>query len=249
MRRRSYLATTALALGLAGCASEDGESSGDGGDGGGEQPATTEGEATETQTEQPTETVQAAGTEAMDFSGSGTDTTDNFELVGGATVVDFEHSGESNFIVELLAVEGEDARDTVLVNQIGSVAGGTAVGVQPGTYRMNIDADGDWSITLAQPQDVDPASLPVKESGSGPTYIDPIEFESGVTEFTGSHSGDSNFIVETVPLEPGDLGMAVGTVVFNETGEFEGQTSERIENVGYVNINADGEWSLEIKSA
>jgi hypothetical protein len=247
MRRRSYLSTTALALGLAGCASEDGESSSDGGDGG-EQPATTEAGDTETQTEQPTETAQAAGTEAMDFSGSGTDTTDNFELVGGATVVDFEHSGESNFIVDLLAVEGEDARDTGLVNQIGSVSGGTAVGVQPGTYRMNVDADGDWSITLAQPRDVDPASLPVEESGNGPTYIGPIEFE-GVTEFTGSHSGDSNFIVQTVPLELDDLGMAIGTVVFNETGDFEGQTSERIENVGYVNINADGEWSLEIKSA
>lgn len=259
MRRRTYLATTALALGLAGCASDDGE----GGDGGeqavgdgrrtptetADSDAQTETDAADTTEEETTTTDDSAvGVEPMQVSGSGTDTTDNFELAGGATIVDFEHSGESNFIVELLAVEGEDARDAGLVNQIGSVSGGTAVGVQPGTYRMNVDAGGDWSITLAQPRDVNPVALPIKESGNGPSYFGPVAFE-GVTEFTGSHAGDSNFIVETVPLELSDFGMAIGTVVFNEIGKFEGQTSERIEDVGYVNVNANGEWSLEIQSA
>lgn len=259
MRRRTYLVTTALALGLAGCASDDSQG-GDGGEqavsDGGQTPTETADRDTQTgidtadtNEEQTTTTNDsAAGVEPVQVPGSGTDTTDNFELVGGATIVDFEHSGESNFIVELLAVEGEDARDTGLVNQIGSVSGGTAVGVQPGTYRMNVDADGDWSITLAQPRDVDPVALPIKESGDGPSYFGPVAFE-GVTEFTGSHAGDSNFIVETVPLELGDLGMAIGTIVFNEVGEFEGQTSERIGDVGYVSVNANGEWSIEIKAA
>lgn len=254
MRRRTYLATTALALGLAGCASDDGDGDG-GGDGGNQTPTETAAGDAETDTAattegQPATTTEGstAGVEPMDFSGSGTDTTDNFELVGGATIVDFEYSGESNFIVELLAVEGEDARDAGLVNKIGSTSGGTAVGVQPGTYRLNIDADGDWSITLAQPRNADPVELPIEESGDGPTYVGPVTF-GGVTEFTGSHAGDSNFIVETVPVEPGDLGMAIGTVVFNEIGEFEGQTSERIKNPAYVSIDANGEWSLQIQSA
>ncbi|GAI15311.1 unnamed protein product, partial [marine sediment metagenome] len=77
-----------------------------------------------------------------------------FLLDEGLTIFTFNHDGSSNFIVELLSIEGSLA--DLLVNEIGSYEGSKAVGIQqgalfgpePGIHLLNITADGNWSITI-----------------------------------------------------------------------------------------------------
>lgn len=107
---------------------------------------------------------------------------------------------------------------------------------------MNVDADGEWELTLNQPGNPSAKSLPFEASGEGPDYLGPFKFD-GPTSFIGSHDGDSNFIVEAVPIDP----TPFSPTIFNEIGAFEGSTTERVDGVAYLNIDADGEWALSTK--
>lgn len=64
-----------------------------------------------------------------------------------------------------------------------------------------------------------------------------------MTELEGSHTGESDFIVEARTAEGG---LGSWDLVFNEIGEFEGSSTTRTEGVAWIDINADGDWTLEI---
>ena len=218
---------------------------------GGETTATsTGGESNET-TDSDTETEGSANTESSSsssdggfgpetYSGSGTATEEGLDLTMGPITAEYSHSGSGNFIVNLITLEGESYQDVLLANIIGQ-AEGAQVGTASanGGYNLDVQADGDWEITLEQPSNPQPQSLPFDESGEGPSYIGPYDF-SGPTAIQGSHDGESNFIVTPVPVDPSDFGISV----FNEIGQFEGSTTARIEGVSYLKIEADGAWTL-----
>jgi len=199
------------------------------------------GDGREVRTESPaSETGPSDPAEPRTFSGSGTATTDEFDLNAGPVAATFVHEGESNFIVELLTLAGESYEDVSLVNRIGRVSGSQVAEVRAdGAHVLNVDADGPWEMALEQPTDPDVGALPTEATGAGLSFLGPIGFD-GPTETTGSHDGESNFIVETVPLDP----EAFGTLVFNEIGRFEGSTTARIDGPAFVNVVADGEWDL-----
>jgi hypothetical protein len=274
MQRRKYLALTAGALTFAGCSSpssSSGNNSTAGGTSGGNNSSattaaatteqTTQTQQTETQTnsrptaEETTQTQQGT-TQAQqttgqaaqsfgpkEFSGSGTDTTEQFQLSTGPVTAEFSHDGSSNFITSLVALEGESYNDVSLTNAIGEIEGKQVRSVsQSGPYKLNVNADGNWSVTLAQPANPSPKSLPVDASGDGPNYAGPFTFD-GPTEFQASHEGDGNFIVEGVPLDSSSF----GSIVFNKIGQFEGSTTKRINGVAYLNVQANGNWTLQTK--
>ena len=107
---------------------------------------------------------------------------------------------------------------------------------------LTVETDGDWEITLAQTADPAARPLPIEVSGSGPAYVDPVAFD-GLTRASGTHTGSSTFVVGTVPLDPD----AFGASVFNEVGDFEGTTTVRIDGPSYVNVQADGDWTLSFE--
>jgi hypothetical protein len=90
----------------------------------------------------------------QNFSGEGDSTSTPFLLDAGLATFTLNHDGTSNFIVELLSIEGSIA--DLLVNDIGSYEGSKAVGIQqgalfgpePGIYILSITADGNWSIAI-----------------------------------------------------------------------------------------------------
>jgi hypothetical protein len=198
---------------------------------------------TETEADPATETAttSASGGFSQTFSGSGTSAEEGLELSPGPILAEFSHSGASNFIVTLVTVQGESYEDVYLTNEIGETEGSQAATVTAdGEYNLDVDADGDWEISLEQPTNPQPKPLPVDESGDGPSYIGPYEF-SGTTTFQGSHEGESNFIVDSVPVNPSSMG-APG--IFNEIGQFEGESTGRVDGLSYLNIMADGSWTL-----
>ncbi len=201
-------------------------------------------EETETTTESETETQTTDGATAsfgpQTFEGSGTQTSDTVQLQPGPITAEFTHDGESNFITSLVTLEGESYEDVSLTNLIGSVEGSTVAAVNAsGGHNLNVDADGEWSVTLEQPSEVSPESLPVDASGEGLTFVGPFEFD-GATEFQGTHEGDSNFIVEPIPVDPSNVAVSI----FNEIGQFEGSTTARLDGMFYLNVDANGPWTL-----
>lgn len=185
-----------------------------------------------------------ASGESHSFEGEGATASEEFSLSDGIATVEFSHDGESNFIVEMLDLEGDEFDDQLLVNVIGSIEGRSVIPVGGSQYQLDIDADGAWSIGLDQPGVGEDKleQLPLSAEGTGPDFVGPVRLE-GVTEVAGSHAGESNFIVETRTAKGG---LGSWDIVFNEIGEFEGSGTTRAEGVAWVDINADGDWTLEI---
>jgi hypothetical protein len=125
---------------------------------------------TETATETATETTSGGSASAFgpeEFTGSGTETVGEFQLTTAPTTAEFSHDGSSNFIVDLIALEGDSLSDVSLINAIGDVEGSQVRRVsEEGMYALNADADGDWSVTLNQPANPSTESLPISEDGS-----------------------------------------------------------------------------------
>lgn len=255
MERRQFLLVSGVSATsiLAGCSdtSTDGESGGgensSGSSGGANETDGNEGdsgEANETngnEGDNDGETSVDSG-ESYSFEGSGSDVSDEFELQRGITTIEFSHSGESNFIATMVALEGEEWSDELLVNQIGSVEGRSVIATSGGAYQLDVDADGDWSIDIEQPavSESDAESPPVEESGSGTDYFGPVAL-NGVHEVTASHEGEQNFIIQSHGVD-GDWDL-----VINEIGSFEGSSTVRSSELVYFNVEADGSWTVSVE--
>jgi len=92
----------------------------------------------------------------LSFTGHGPQVTGFFTLASGLTTFHMEHAGSANFIVLLLDDQGDWVE--LLVNEIGNFDGSKAIGIDaPGLHLLDIQADGDWTITVEQPT---PSSAP-----------------------------------------------------------------------------------------
>lgn len=244
MQRRKFLAATGITTAtiLAGCAGDDNGNEDDDSTNGNGVENGVNGNEEENGGEEVEGSVVESG-QSHSFDGSGAEVTDEFELDDGILTVDFSHAGESNFIVEMIALEGEQWDDELLVNVIGDTDGSSVMSVNGGTYQIDVDADGEWSLDINQPE-VTTDELeepPIEESGSGSTWIGPFTAD-GVHEVHGTHDGESNFIVEGHDAE-GNWELMI-----NEIGEYEGTGTFRAGGEAFwVNIEADGDWTLDIE--
>lgn len=81
------------------------------------------------------------------FTGQG-DRLERFSLErSGLVQFSLSHGGEQNFIVWLLDPGGEKLE--LLANEVGDYSGETAIRLEPGNYFLQIEADGQWLISLA----------------------------------------------------------------------------------------------------
>lgn len=179
------------------------------------------------------------------LSGDGQSVTDSFQFDGGLMVLDYEHEGDSNFQVEVYNGDGE--RVAIPINKIGTVDGTTAIPLPPGEYSLDVNANDDWNINVAQPQA--PAeerhAPPATASGSGPDVVGPIRLDGSIV-VTASHSGESNF--QVILYNEDSESDLDGTYVYNEIGEVdEAQTRVTHNGVAWVVVEADGDWELEFE--
>jgi hypothetical protein len=185
---------------------------------------------------QPQEEPDYGNLQTHEFSGSGDSVESNIELEEGLIVIDATHDGSRNFIVHLIDQE----RDHLFVNEIGEYEGETADNLSYGEYDLSVDADGEWGIEIRQPYVNRGYNLPVEESGDGPTVIGPYEFD-GIHTLTAEHDGESNFIIHIRP----EVGHP--ELVVNDIGEYEGESSVRFSESGWIAIQADGDWSVSVE--
>lgn len=181
--------------------------------------------------------VKIEAPEPQNFAGTGEEVREGITIEGGLTVLEATHSGESNFQVTFAGGQ----YDTYFVNAIGDYDGSTAELVEEGEYIMDVTADGSWEITVRQPRSGDGAPLPVSYTGNGPDVVGPVRFD-GTGVASGSHDGDSNFQVTVLPMTG-----SFGEVVFNEIGSFDGETTYSASGIGWIEVVADGNWSVEFE--
>ncbi len=80
------------------------------------------------------------------ITGNSHKATEFFTLDGGLTRFNLKYSGNDNFIVWLLDKDGNGIE--LLVNEIGSFDGSTAIGLNEGIYLLDVTGDGNWEINI-----------------------------------------------------------------------------------------------------
>lgn len=203
------------------------------------QPSTTQASDI-VQTDAPTKTIAPTQTLAptptpdpftpLSFSGDGDDAI-QVEAPTGVYTISLTHSGDRNFVVWDYDDQGDK---TLLVNDIGDWSG--SLPFWGGSHNLEITADGDWTITVEQMQQV----YSLEATGKGYScigYYIASSSDSGSYKLT--HFGDRNFVIWEYTSEDTDL-------VVNEIGEYEGSKYLQFSDgeVVVLAITADGEWSI-----
>ncbi|WP_254532618.1 polysaccharide deacetylase family protein [Natrinema gelatinilyticum] len=199
-------------------------------DGGDDEPANRE---------RPDGTILEAG-QSHEFEGSGSVNTPTFDLDDGVLVANTTHEGDSEITVDVTEANG-DGTDENLVTTAGSTAGKSIMAVESGTYRLEVDADGAWSIELTQPavESDELEDLPVQASGTGSGVVGPL-WTDGRTRVVATHEGDGAFIVDGYGAD------GSREILVYRTGEFDNSRSYKAGGTAWLNVEADGDWTLEV---
>ncbi len=216
------------------------------------------------------ERIAISATEPQVFEGRGSAFTSRFDIADGILHMKASHQGSSDFAVRILTdkhLENKSATGGLhsgagsprgLVSSIQTVGAYDGIrahqvspaqlfGLTPGTYLMQITADGDWKVELTQPVWDGGESPPFNWSGSGDDVKGPIDLETGTKSVSVTHNGSSTFVVELVNAD-GTLAENLVNIV----GEYDGSVDVKIHSMigltpdiyGLV-ITADGAWTVD----
>ncbi|MFD1562359.1 polysaccharide deacetylase [Haloarchaeobius amylolyticus] len=186
----------------------------------------------------PSGTVLEAG-QSHTFEGTGSGESPTFELDDGVVVATVTHDGGA-ITVDVTKPDGLGRSENLLTTS-GKATGESIMAVDDDTYRLEVDADGAWSIDLSQPA-VDAADLedlPVEASGTGSAFVGPLWTDRDV-RVVATHDGDGTFIIDGY----GSDGSR--EVLVHRTGEFSNSRSYKAGGPVWLNVEADGNWTLEI---
>lgn len=175
--------------------------------------------------------------EPFEFSGTGDTVTDNFGLDTGLAILELEHTGASNFIVEINNSAGTQSE--LMVNEIGNYSGTTLTSIDiSDEYYLEVEADGSWEGTLTQMIPKDNPDIPETFTGQGDEVIF-VDMEPGNIRFDMSHEGQSNFIVTVNDQH----------LLANDIGVYEGSATQPVQDTGtyVISVEADGKWSISLE--
>lgn len=190
-----------------------------------------------TSRERPSGVVLEAG-QSHAFEGSGSNGSQPFDLDDGVLVATVSHEG-STIAVDVTDVDGSGRSENLMTS--GNSAGESIRSVERGTYGLEVDADGAWSIELSQPavHAGDLSDLPVQTSGAGSAFVGPLWTEGDIRVET-THDGDGQFIVD------GHGADGSREILVHQTGAFDNSRSYKAGGVVWLNVEADGNWTIEI---
>ncbi|MFB8776853.1 hypothetical protein [Streptomyces broussonetiae] len=100
-------------------------------------------------TEESASTSSEQSFEPVTLTGIGQQATERIEVSSGSYRFTLTHNGERYFSAWLVDEAGNEL--DLLTSEIGPANESKIVGVESGTYFINIDGDGQWTITIEQP--------------------------------------------------------------------------------------------------
>ena len=175
------------------------------------------------------------------LSGRGQRVSDRFSLEAGLSIFKMQHNGQRNFIVRLLNESGQNVE--LFANEIGDYNGTQAVGItSAGQHVFQVDADGSWSITVEQPRPGSAPGIPISFNGRGASVTGFFDLPSGLKTIQMRHSGRRNFIVRLLDRNGRSADLAANVI-----GGFDGSKATNLAGIHLLNIDADGDWSIEIR--
>ena len=182
--------------------------------------------------------------EPITLTGSGQQATSKFTLKKGLSIFKIKHTGGNrNFTAYLVDGSGEELN--LLANEIGSANVSKATNIRSdGDYLLNVNADGNWEITIEQPRSNN-ASSTRTFTGSGQQATELFNLDKGLKTFKITHTGKSgNFTVYLVDNEGNDLDLLANEIGAANTSKAVGI---RESGIYLLNVNADGDWSITIQ--
>ncbi|MFP8889896.1 polysaccharide deacetylase family protein [Natrialbaceae archaeon A-CW2] len=172
------------------------------------------------------------------FEGAVSGETEPFDLSEGILTASHESDGE--LVVELQAIDGKVPNERLVTSANGD-SGESILVVSDGTYKLEVDTDGPWSVSLEQPEvhSDDLEDPPLETSGEGSGFIGPLWAEGGLS-LDVTHDGEGPFIVDGYGVD-GSWEQLV-----NQTGPFDNSRSYAASGVCWINVEADGNWTIDI---
>lgn len=200
--------------------------------------------ATSTPVPVPTNTpIPSPTPQPIVLAGAGQQASPVFQLNPGLAIARLTHNGARHFGVNLLDSQGQLV--DLLANDIGLFDGSKAVEIDSGgQFLLDISADGNWSVTITQPNPINPANPPLQLSGSGQQATDFFVLADGLHRFTLTHDGTRHFGVMLLDAQ----GHLIDLIA-NDIGPFNGSKAAGVRRSGayLLNISADGNWTVSIE--
>jgi hypothetical protein len=88
----------------------------------------------------------SSSVDAIHISGHGDDVRSFNATETGLKIFTMHHTGDRNFAITLKDEDGKYI--SLLVNEIGDYSGKNSERLTVGRYWLNINADGDWTISI-----------------------------------------------------------------------------------------------------
>ena len=219
--------------------------------------ATPAGPPLPTSTPRPTNTPQPTPAPiTFEFEGRGDKVLGPFNLVEGIASLSASHSGSRNFVVSIISSGGDEV---LSINEIGRYSGtrahavdsGSLFGLSPGQHRMQVQADGNWTIDIKQEFPTGGQSPPIMTSGNGDDVVRWMRLSDGQFVMSASHSGGRNFIVSLIEADGSPEVLLV-----NEIGDYQGEQIINVNRNSFglnpvpglyaIVVQADGAWEISI---
>ncbi len=216
------------------------------------------------------ERIAISATEPQVFEGQGSAFTSRFDIDAGLLYMKATHQGNSEFAIQILtdwhleslsktgqlhsgtgsprgavaSIDTSGAYDGVRAHQVSPAQ---LFGLTPGTYLIQVNADGAWRVELTQPVWDSGDMPPFNWDGSGDDVKGPINLEQGTRSVDITHDGSSSFVVELVKADG-----TLAEKLVNITGPYDGSIEVKIHPIigltpdiyGLI-ITADGGWTVD----
>ncbi|ELY66325.1 polysaccharide deacetylase family protein [Natrinema versiforme] len=188
--------------------------------------------------ERPSGTILEAD-QSHTFEGSGSGNTSTFDLDEGVLVANVSYDG-GEIAVNVTKPDGIGRNENLLITS-GNATVESIMAVDDDTYRLEVDADGAWSIDLSQPAvDADELEdLPLEATGTGSAFVGPLWNQGGI-RVVATHDGDGAFIVDGYDAD------GSREILVHRTGEFNNSRSYKAGGPVWLNVEANGDWTLEV---
>lgn len=189
------------------------------------------------------EAVVPVAQPTVELAGRGQQVTRKFTLQEGLVQYRVTHNGSSNIVIEIKDGATGANVETIL-NEIGPVDATKATRLRKsGTYVLQVQADGDWTISLDEPRPEDAPEAPQLYSGSGTSVSPFFETDGGLLVIGGTYQGDGR-----VAIRLRDANGAVVEQIANQVGSYNGSMGVSVTpGIYFLELSGKGDWTVSVE--